>query len=144
MTHTLVELIMAAHHQGPMPLVDWQQRSPVLPERHTHPRARRRPQPASAVSETTQHDQLLVCQLGVYGGWCKLPYYGKRQPQVDNVNQREIKREAKFRAGLILESVVAAGWSGDMPIVERYGQDGADLIADEINKIAARLIQQSS
>lgn len=59
------------------------------------------------------------------------------------MSQRKIKQEAKFRAGLILESVVNAGWSTDAQTVQRYGQAGADAIADEIIAIAARLGQQS-
>lgn len=59
------------------------------------------------------------------------------------MKRSDLKREAKFRAGLILESVVNAGWSGDAHIVERYGQETADDIAAEIAVIAARLVQSS-
>jgi hypothetical protein len=60
------------------------------------------------------------------------------------MNRRDIKREAKFRAGFILESAVSAGWSGDTRNVERFGQEAADMIGEEIAAIAARLIEQGS
>lgn len=63
----------------------------------------------------------------------------KRAP----MKRSDLKREAKFRAGLILESVIAAGWSGEAQNVERYGQDVADAVAEEIAAIATRLIQSS-
>lgn len=56
---------------------------------------------------------------------------------------RARKREAKFRAGLILESVMQAGWAGDPDVVERYGEDLADAISEEILILANRLIQSS-
>lgn len=56
------------------------------------------------------------------------------------MDARARKREAKFRAGLILESVMQSGWSGDPTVVERYGQETADLISEEIMKIANRLV----
>lgn len=56
---------------------------------------------------------------------------------------RQRKREAKFRAGLILESVMQAGWAGDPDVVETYGQKTADLISDEILNLANRLIASS-
>lgn len=55
------------------------------------------------------------------------------------MNKREIRREANFRAGLIMESVLSAGWSMDPDVVERYGQDVADAIADEMSDIAQSL-----
>ncbi|MFH8805193.1 hypothetical protein ACH4F6_37585 [Streptomyces sp. NPDC017936] len=55
------------------------------------------------------------------------------------MNRREARREANFRAGLILESVLAAGWSSDPDVVERYGQDVADVIAEEMESIAQSL-----
>ena len=57
------------------------------------------------------------------------------------MNQRDIKREAKFRAGLILESVMAAGWSEG--VVDKYGREAADAIGSEISALATRLIEQS-
>lgn len=56
---------------------------------------------------------------------------------------RQVKREAKFRAGLILESVMQAGWAGDRSVVETYGQEAADRISDEILNLAHRLIESS-
>jgi hypothetical protein len=56
---------------------------------------------------------------------------------------RQVKREAKFRAGLILESVMQAGWAGDPNVVETYGQEAADRISDEILSLASRLIESS-
>lgn len=56
---------------------------------------------------------------------------------------RQRKREAKFRAGLILESVVSAGWELDQNVIERYGEKNANLIATEILKLADSLISRS-
>lgn len=56
---------------------------------------------------------------------------------------RQVKREAKFRAGLILESVMQAGWAGDPNVIETYGEDTADRISDEIQNLARRLIESS-
>jgi hypothetical protein len=56
---------------------------------------------------------------------------------------RQAKRVAKFRAGLILESVMQAGWAMDEDVIEKYGEDAAELIADEIMMIAGRLIRDS-
>jgi hypothetical protein len=55
------------------------------------------------------------------------------------VNKREIRQEANFRAGLILDSVIAAGWSMDPSVVSKYGQDVADAISEEIEDIARTL-----
>lgn len=54
------------------------------------------------------------------------------------MNKREIRREANFRAGLILEAVLSQGWDPD-DLVERYGQDAVDAMADEILDIARML-----
>ena len=43
---------------------------------------------------------------------------------------RQVKREAKFRAGLILESVMQAGWAGDPNVIEAYGEEAAERISD--------------
>lgn len=59
------------------------------------------------------------------------------------MKRSDLKREAKFRAGLILESVIAAGWSGEPQNVERYGEDTSDAVGEEIAAIATRLIQSS-
>lgn len=58
--------------------------------------------------------------------------------------QFDVKREARFRAGLILESVVAAGWSGEPQNEQHYGEETAEAIAAEIGAIASRLIKQGS
>jgi hypothetical protein len=52
----------------------------------------------------------------------------------------EVRAEARWRAGLILESVVGAGWSLDPEIEKCYGEADADRISEEIGKIARRLI----
>jgi len=56
---------------------------------------------------------------------------------------RQRKREAKFRAGLILESVISAGWEQDPQVIERYGEEGAARIATEILRLADSLIVRS-
>jgi hypothetical protein len=55
------------------------------------------------------------------------------------VDKREIRREANFRAGLILDSIIAAGWSMDESVVRKYGQATADAISEEIEDIARML-----
>lgn len=52
-----------------------------------------------------------------------------------------IKKEARFRAGLILESVMANDWAGDTQNVDKYGQELADSIAEEISAIAAKMVE---
>lgn len=64
-------------------------------------------------------------------------------PKQAPMKRSDIKKEAKFRAGLILESVIAADWAGEAENVERYGQETADAVASEIAAIATRLIQSS-
>jgi hypothetical protein len=54
---------------------------------------------------------------------------------------RQAKREAKFRAGLILESALASGWQES--IEDRYGARDAERIADELQNLATRLIESS-
>lgn len=58
------------------------------------------------------------------------------------MNQRERRRLARFRAGLILETVVENGW---LPpdLVEKYGEDEVHMIATEISDIATKLIKNS-
>ena len=56
------------------------------------------------------------------------------------MNKREVKRMAKFRAGLILESMLG-GWSPE-DLVDRYGQETADAICAEMYVIAERLTDQ--
>ncbi|WP_086559896.1 hypothetical protein [Streptomyces africanus] len=53
------------------------------------------------------------------------------------MNKREIRREANFRAGLILEA--AMGEWGPDDLVKRLGQDAVDAITDEILNIAQAL-----
>lgn len=58
------------------------------------------------------------------------------------MNARERKRLAKYRAGLILDSVLSEGWCPD-DLACRYGEDEVARIAEEISTIAERLIEQS-
>jgi hypothetical protein len=53
------------------------------------------------------------------------------------VNKRDIRREANFRAGLILESVMNDWEPGDL--VTEYGRETVDALADEILDIARML-----
>lgn len=54
------------------------------------------------------------------------------------MDKREIRREANFRAGLILEAALSNGWNPD-DLVERYGPDAVDAIAEQITDIARML-----
>ncbi len=56
------------------------------------------------------------------------------------MNQREIKREAKFRAGLMLHGNLN-GWEPD-DLIARLGQDTVDKIAAEMVDVANRLMEQ--
>lgn len=56
------------------------------------------------------------------------------------MNKREIRREANLRAGAILESILN-GWEPD-DLIERYGQDTVDAIAEQIGDIARSLIER--
>lgn len=58
------------------------------------------------------------------------------------MNRREIKREAKLRAGLILKTAITRGWSPD-ELVNLWGQDAVEKIADEISALADCLIGDS-
>lgn len=53
------------------------------------------------------------------------------------MNRREIRREANFRAGLILESVLN-DWNPE-DLVEKHGQDAVDAIAEQIMDLAQML-----
>lgn len=53
------------------------------------------------------------------------------------MNKRQIRREANYRAGLILESVLNE-WDPD-DLVARHGQDIVDAISEEIWDIARML-----
>lgn len=55
----------------------------------------------------------------------------------------EARRVAKFRAGLILESVLANGWD-PQDLADRYGEDGLEKIRDELTDFAERLIAGGS
>lgn len=57
------------------------------------------------------------------------------------MNRQQVQREAKFRAGLILESVLNAGWSSDDAILEKYGDTDAEAIGEAMACLADRLIQ---
>jgi hypothetical protein len=54
---------------------------------------------------------------------------------------RQAKREAKFRAGLILEAALNNGWQEE--VEHQYGEKDAERIADEIQNLADRLIEGS-
>lgn len=56
------------------------------------------------------------------------------------MNQRQIKREAKFRAGLMLHGNLN-GWEPD-DLVKTLGQDTVDKIADEMVNVANRLMEK--
>lgn len=55
-------------------------------------------------------------------------------------DKRQARIHAKFRAGLILDSVLAQGW-GPEDLVEKCGQGYVDFLAEEISKISQRLIR---
>lgn len=54
------------------------------------------------------------------------------------MNKRELRREANFRAGLILEAALSNGWNPD-DLVKEHGQDAVYAMADEILDIAKSL-----
>lgn len=53
------------------------------------------------------------------------------------MNKRDIRREANFRAGLILETMMG-DWD-PRDLVEKYGQDTVDAITADIYDIAETL-----
>lgn len=57
------------------------------------------------------------------------------------MNQQERRKLAKFRAGLILQSVLG-DWEPE-DLIEKYGRDEVDKVSEEIHTIAQRLIDQS-
>jgi hypothetical protein len=59
------------------------------------------------------------------------------------VNKREARRVAKFRAGLILESVLSQGWD-PQDLADKYGEDGLEMIRDELTDFAERLTNGGS
>lgn len=54
------------------------------------------------------------------------------------MNKRELRREANFHAGVILESIMN-GWEPD-DLIRKHGQDTVDAISGEILDIARGLI----
>lgn len=58
------------------------------------------------------------------------------------MNQRERKRLAKYRAGLILESALSDGWFPE-DLVTKYGEEEVQKICTEISEIADKLTQSS-
>lgn len=54
------------------------------------------------------------------------------------ITQRQARRIARYRAGLIIESVITAGWEAP-DLVKRYGEDGFQQIAQELEYYAAWL-----
>jgi len=61
---------------------------------------------------------------------------GWRQKEI---RQREARRIARYRAGLILESVISNGWSPE-DLVKRYGEQGLQEIVNGLEYVAAYLI----
>jgi len=64
-------------------------------------------------------------------------------PAITGVDEQYIRREAKFRAGLILEAAVNAGWASDYAVVDRYGKEAAERIGEGLSAIASKPIRQS-
>jgi hypothetical protein len=60
-------------------------------------------------------------------GWAKKP-----------VTKRQAQRIARWRAGLIVESALSAGWFPE-DLVERYGEEGVAMISDEMADVARRI-----
>lgn len=54
------------------------------------------------------------------------------------MNRREARRVAKFRAGIIIEAVLAQGWD-PQDLADKYGEDGLEMIRDELTEFAERL-----
>lgn len=54
------------------------------------------------------------------------------------LTKRRARRIARYRAGLILESVLSGGWSPP-DLVRRYGQDGVNEIREGLDYYAAWL-----
>lgn len=59
------------------------------------------------------------------------------------MNKREARRVAKFRAGLILRSALAQDWD-PQDLVDEYGEDGLEMIRDELTDFAERLTNGGS
>ena len=58
------------------------------------------------------------------------------------MNKAEIKKYAAFRAALILESVVQAGWWPE-ELEREHGAAVVGAVAEEISAIAAQLLKRS-
>jgi hypothetical protein len=58
------------------------------------------------------------------------------------VNRQEIKREARYQAGLLLMGELN-GWEPD-DLIERLGQDTVHEIAEEVTVIARKMIEGRS
>jgi hypothetical protein len=64
-------------------------------------------------------------------------------PAITRVSDQYVRSEAKFRAGLIIEATVNAGWATDHAVVGRYGTEAAERIGEELSAMANKLIRQS-
>lgn len=51
---------------------------------------------------------------------------------------REVRRLAKFHAGIILESVMS-GWEPPSSLVDRIGQENVDLVQESITVLGGEL-----
>lgn len=58
------------------------------------------------------------------------------------MNRQEIKREARYQAGLLLMGELN-GWEPD-DLIERLGQDTVHEIAEEVTVIARKMIEGRS
>lgn len=56
------------------------------------------------------------------------------------MNRREARQYAKYRAGMILDSVLADGWFPD-DLVRELGPETVDLIREEITVISQSLME---
>lgn len=54
------------------------------------------------------------------------------------MNQREINRYAKWRAGLILQSVLADGWH-PQDLVDQHGDETTDRINEAVYRLSLRM-----
>lgn len=54
----------------------------------------------------------------------------------------ETKKYAAFRAGLILESILAAGWWPE-EVEREHGAETVQALCDEVGEIAAQLVRRS-
>jgi hypothetical protein len=54
------------------------------------------------------------------------------------INKRKAKQVARYRAGLIIESVLNEGWNPD-DLQRRYGDEGMELIKEHMSFLASWL-----